>query len=100
MKFETIFCKKGILRYISHLDMVRLFQRSIRRAELPVKLSQGYNPHYKISFPGKALKLGIESDRETISFDMERFVPAEDFMHRLNEKLPEGIKVLECKKRY
>lgn len=99
MKIEARFCKKGDLRLISHLDIVRLFQRAVRRAFLPVSLSQGYSPHYRISFD-KALKLGIESEDERVTFKMEKWISPEEFKSRLNEKLPEGIKVLECKKRF
>lgn len=99
LRLEAVFCKKGVLRHISHLDLVRLFQRSLRRAELPVSLSQGYTPHYRISF-SNALKLGVESEGEKISFTMERWIAPEEFKRRINEKLPEGIKVIECKKRF
>jgi len=99
MKFEARFCKKGILKYISHLDMLRLFQRAVRRAGLPVALSSGYTPHYRIAFE-RALKLGIESENEKIIFTMEEWVDPEEFKMRINEKLQEGIKVLECKKRF
>lgn len=99
MKFEVTFCKKGDLRYISHLDIVRLFQRAVRRAGLPVKLTQGYTPHYKIGF-SKALKLGIESSAEKALFTMSAWMAEEEFKDRINEKLPDGIKVLQCKKRF
>ena len=99
LKLEVTFCKKGVLKYISHLDIVRLFQRAIRRAGLPVSLSEGYTPHYRISF-GNALKLGVESEREMAVFTMETLVEPEEFRNKMNEKLPEGIKVLECKKRF
>jgi len=99
MKLEARFCKRGDLRFISHLDVVRLFQRAVRRALLPVDLSQGYSPHYRLSF-GKALKLGVESEEEKIIFKMGKWISPEEFKLRLNEKLPEGIRVLECKKRF
>ncbi len=99
VKLETRFCKKGALRYISHLDVVRLFQRAVRRAQLPVALSQGYTPHYKISF-GDALKLGVESEREKAVFAMTGWIAPEEFKERINARLPEGIRVLECKKRF
>ena len=99
MILEARFCKRGILKYISHLDIVRLFQRAIRRAGLPVSLSQGYTPHYRISF-GQALKLGVESEGENIAFTLDAWMKPEEFSKRINEKLPEGIKVLECKKRF
>ena len=99
MKLEVVFCKKGALRYISHLDIVRLFQRAIRRAALPVTLSQGFTPHYKIGF-SNALKLGVESEGEQAVFAIDNWMDPEEFKTRMNEKLPEGIKVLECKKRF
>lgn len=99
LKLEACFCKKGVLRYISHLDIVRLFQRAVRRAGLPVALSQGYTPHYRISF-SDALKLGVESEAERVAFAMDRWVDPEEFKLKINEKLPEGVKLLECKKRF
>ena len=99
MKLETLFCKKGILRYISHLDIVRLFQRAVRRAGLPVALSQGFSPHYRISF-GNALKLGVESEGEKAEFSLNEWIDPEEFKSRLNRKLPEGIKVVKCKKKF
>jgi len=98
MKIEAVYCKKGILRYISHLDIVRLFQRAVRRAGLPVSLSQGYNPRYRISFKG-ALKLGLESSNEDIIFSMDKDVDPDGFRYMINEKLPEGIKVTGCKRK-
>ena len=92
MKLEMQFCKKGILRYISHLDLVRLFQRAVRRADLPVKLSEGFSPRYKIGF-GQALKLGVESESERIIFTLRDWVNPEEFAKRMNGKLPEEIKV-------
>ena len=99
MKLEVVFCKKGALRYISHLDIVRLFQRAIRRASLPVVLSQGFTPHYKIGF-SNALKLGVESEGENAVFAIDGWIDQEEFKNRINEKLPEGIKVVECKKKF
>lgn len=99
MKLEASFCKRGDLRYISHLDIVRLFQRSVRRASLPVSLSQGYSPHYKISF-GQALKLGIESENEKAIFSLDKWIEPDEFMNKINEKLPEEVRIVECKKRF
>ena len=99
MKLEAVFCKKGQLKYISHLDIVRLFQRAVRRAELKVSISQGFTPHYRIGF-SNALKLGVESEGEQAVFAIDNWMDPEEFKTRMNEKLPEGIKVLECKKRF
>ena len=99
MKLETLFCKKGQLRYISHLDIVRLFQRAVRRASLPVTLSQGFTPHYKIGF-SNALKLGVESESEKAVFTIDNWMGPEEFKNRINEKLPEGVKIISCKKKF
>jgi len=99
MKLEVVFCKKGALRYISHLDIVRLFQRAIRRASLAVSLSQGFTPHYKIGF-SNALKLGVESEGERAVFAIDNWMDPEEFKTRINKKLPEGIQVVECKKKF
>ena len=99
MLIETKFCKKGILKYISHLDITRLFQRAVRRSDVPVALSQGFTPHYRISF-GDALKLGVESENQKAVFKMDGWISPEEFKDKINENLPEGIKVLECKKRF
>ena len=99
MKLEVTFCKKGVLRYISHLDVLRLFQRSLRRAELPVSLSEGYTPHYRISF-GDALRLGVESEGERAVFTMAAWIEPEEFKLKINEKLPEGIRVIECRRKF
>lgn len=99
MKLETTFCKKGCLRYISHLDIVRLFQRAVRRAELKVSISQGFTPHYRIGF-SNALKLGVESEGESAVFAIDGWIDPEEFKKRINEKLPEGVKIISCKKRF
>ena len=83
------------MKFISHLDLVRLFQRASRRAELPVTVSKGFNPRLRISIT-KALKLGLESNGEEVIFQLEKTMPAEDFISNLNNKLPDGVKVLRA----
>lgn len=78
---------------------MRLFQRAIRRAGLPVTLSQGFTPHYKIGF-ANALKLGVESEGESAVFAIDNWMDPEEFKKRFNEKLPEGVKIISCKKRF
>ena len=63
MRIGLEFEKKDTAKYISHLDLQRAFQRAIRRSKLPVALSSGFNPHYKVSF-ASALALGIISECE------------------------------------
>jgi len=89
-RVNITFTKKGLMRYISHLDLMRLFMRALRRAELPVKMTQGFSPHPKISIK-RALKLGIESDNEEATFVLRESVVLADFQEKLQKQLPEGI---------
>ncbi len=78
------------MRYISHLDLMRLFMRAMRRADLPLKMSEGFSPHPKLSFK-RALKLGVESEHEEASILLKFPIEPEDFKSRLQKQLPEGI---------
>ena len=80
------------MRYISHLDLMRLFMRAMRRAELPLKMSEGFSAHPKLSLK-RALKLGVESEHEEASIILRFPVDPADFKNRLQKKLPEGIEV-------
>jgi radical SAM-linked protein len=86
------FSKKGLMRYISHLDLMRLFMRAMRRAKFPLKMSEGFSPHPKLSFK-RALKLGVESESEEASILLKYPVTPVDFTNKLQKQLPEGIQV-------
>ncbi len=90
--FKIIFAKKGQMKYISHLDLLRLFGRASRRAGLPLILSKGFSPRPKISLK-RALKLGLESEAEEGIFQVAAPMTAEDFRNRLQAQLPEGITI-------
>ena len=83
------------MAFISHLDLMRLFQRAARRACLPVTITQGFNPHLKISIT-KALKLGLESQGEDAVFHMNSAVRPQVFIDAMNAKLPEGVMILSA----
>jgi len=91
-KMNFVFCKKGLMRYISHLDLMRLFNRAFRRAGLPIKITEGFNPHPKFSIK-RALKLGVESDNEEASIILIEEVNNEEFKERLQRQLPQGIEI-------
>ncbi|MDD4938582.1 MAG: TIGR03936 family radical SAM-associated protein [Candidatus Omnitrophica bacterium] len=91
-KIYFTFAKRGEMVYISHLDLMRLFMRALRRAELPVKMTEGFSPHPKISIK-RALKLGIESEKEEAVFVLKEPVDAKEFKDRLQEQLPQGITI-------
>lgn len=92
-RYKVIFTKKGDVRFISHLDLVRLFQRALRRADLPVTITQGFSPRLKVSIT-RAMKLGVESEGEEAIIALERVVDEMSFLERLNPVLPVGVRVL------
>ncbi len=83
------------MRFVSHLDLVRLFQRASRRAGVPVTITKGFSPRLKISIT-RALKLGLESVSEEVIFGLDKDVVPEEFVLRMNDKLPEGVKFLRA----
>ncbi len=86
------FSKKGAMKYISHLDLMRLFMRAFRRAGLPLKMTEGFNPHPKLSIK-RALKLGLESDHEEAAITLKNPVVLEDFRQKAQAQLPQGIEI-------
>ncbi len=90
MRIGLEFAKTGAARYISHLDLQRAFSRAIRRSGLPVKLSEGFNPHYMVSF-ASALALGMESACECVEMALAKDVTAEEFLLRMAKALPPGL---------
>lgn len=86
------FSKKGKMRFISHLDLMRLFTRAMRRAQFPLKMSEGFNPHPRLSFK-RALKLGLESENEEGSILLKEPILDDEFKQKLQEQLPQGIEV-------
>ncbi len=88
------FTKKSWMKFISHLDLLRLFQRVFRRADFSLKLSSGFSPHPLVFFK-RALKLGLESDSEYASVVLDQEVSLDDVKIKINSQLPEGIKIKE-----
>ena len=80
------------MRYISHLDLMRLFGRALRRADLPFAITQGFSKHPKYSVK-RALKLGLESENEEAEFALRENIPPEEFRSRLQAALPPGIEI-------
>lgn len=80
------------MRYLSHLDVMRLMARAARRAQVPFYLTQGFHPHPKIKFK-RALKLGVESMNEEAHIELRRTMSPEAFVKKMNRQFPEGIKI-------
>jgi radical SAM-linked protein len=92
MKVKAVFSKTGDMRFISHLDLMRLFQRSLARTALPVTITKGFSPHIKVSI-ARALKLGVESDAEELVLDLSAGTSPDKVKESLNANLPEGIRI-------
>ncbi len=92
-EYQLVFKKEGLLKYISHLDLLRLFQRVVRRANLPVVFSKGFHPLPKLKIQ-PALKLGIESDNLKLFIKLNKNISNRELKDRLNSELPDEIKVL------
>jgi radical SAM-linked protein len=91
-RFRIVFEKAAELRFTSHLDLMRTWERALRRSGLPLAFTQGHHPHIKMSF-GPPLPLGFRSRAEV--FDLEFAHPPEvDLVERLNSVLPAGLSVL------
>ncbi len=89
------FSKTGRAIYISHLDVNRMMTRAVRRAQLPMWYTEGFNPHPYIAF-ALPLSLGQSSDCEYMDIRIEGDMTDEEVKNRLNEVLPEGIKILSA----
>ncbi len=90
------FTKENYLKYISHLDLMRLFNRAFRRANIPIKYSEGYNPQPKFSI-ANPLSLGIESISEYMDIELYEDILVEEFIENMNRELPKDIRILEGK---
>ena len=92
---RLLFEKKGSAIWISHLDLMRLFQRAFKRAGLHLTHTQGYNPRPSVSI-ALPLSVGVGSGCELLDFDLDAdAVSCEEICNRLNEALVEGVRVLE-----
>ena len=86
--------KEDEMIFISHLDLQRLLQRAFRRAKINLSYSEGFNPHPKMSY-GNALALGVESQGEYVDIEIEDDIEVKEFLERINEQLPDGIKFIK-----
>lgn len=92
---RLLFEKRGNSIWISHLDLMRVFQRAFKRAELPLKHTQGFNPRPSVSI-ALPLSVGVESACELLDFDLDGVcVAPEQIMERLNDNLISGVRVID-----
>ena len=89
------YAKRGKLRFTSHRDLARAFDRALRRAGVPVAYSQGFSPHPKVSWAGAA-PTGAASEAEYVEVQLVREVDPELLRSELDAALPHGLVVLEA----
>lgn len=93
MKVRVRFSKHGVMKFIGHLDMMRYFQKALRRAEIPVCLTEGFSPHMVMSF-ASPLGVGLTSDGEYMDIEVKERIPSREAVARLNRVMVDGMKVL------
>ncbi|MCR5546224.1 MAG: TIGR03936 family radical SAM-associated protein [Lachnospiraceae bacterium] len=96
MKIRLRFSKFGTMKYIGHLDMLRYFQKAFRRAKVPMKYSEGFNPHPIMSF-ASPLGVGVTSEGEYMDIETKVDVDLDAMISDLNKEMVEGTNVLSAK---
>lgn len=93
MKIRIKFAKYGTMKFIGHLDMMRFFQKAVRRADIDIKYSEGFSPHQIMSFAAP-LGVGIESTGEYMDIEVLSMTSTEEMKEALNRVMVEGVEVL------
>lgn len=93
MKVRIKFSKQGAMKFIGHLDIMRYFQKAIRRADIPIVFTEGFSPHMVMSF-ASPLGVGLTSDGEYMDIEVHGELTSNEAVNRLNKVMVEGIKVL------
>ena len=93
MKIRIKFSKYGSMKFIGHLDVMRYFQKLLRRADIPIAYSTGMSPHQIMSF-AMPLGIGAESDAEYVDIEITERISSDTAIKRMNEHNVEGIEIL------
>lgn len=93
-KLRIRFAKRGDLRFISHHDLMRLWERACRRAALPLRMSEGFNPRPRLSFP-LSLAVGIEGREEVAEVQLDDWLAPAEVQRRLQAALPADVALAE-----
>ena len=96
MKARIKFRKYGVLRFIGHLDVMRFFQKLMRRADIPIAFTGGYSPHMIMSF-ASPLGIGLTSDGEYLDIELTAPVDSREAVKRMNEECVEGIEIISIR---
>lgn len=94
-QYAIKFSKEGYICYTSHLDLLRLFKRAFKKAEIRLSYSQGFNPHPKMGF-AQPLSLGYASVGEYLEFETDEAYDPEELKNLVSAQMPEGIRIFSC----
>lgn len=97
MKYRVKFSKNGAIKYIGHLDVMRYFQKAIRRAHIPIAYTEGFSPHQILSF-AFPLSVGFTSEGEYFDMELTEETDENVIFESLNSQLNEGIQIIAVKK--
>ncbi len=93
LKVRIKFRKYGFMKFIGHLDVMRYFQKAMRRAEIPIAYTGGYSPHMIMSF-AQPLGVGVTSDGEYLDIELKEPISSEKAVEQLNRTMVEGMEVV------
>ena len=93
MKVRIKFAKQGVMRFIGHLDIMRYFQKAMRRAHIDIVFTEGFSPHMIMSFAAP-LGVGLTSNGEYMDIEIKSPIASADAIRQLNEVMVEGMEVL------
>jgi len=96
-KIRVKFAKRGAMKWIGHLDMMRYFQKAIRRAGVDIVYSEGFSPHQKMSFAAP-LGVGILSEGEYFDIEVHSSNSSKEMIKRFNQTMAEGVEILSWKR--
>lgn len=95
MKVRIKFSKQGPVKFVGHLDIMRYFQKAMRRADIDIKYSEGFSPHQIMSFAAP-LGVGLTSNGEYMDIEVNSMESCQSMMSQLNEVMADGIEIKEC----
>ena len=93
MKARIKFRKYGAMKFIGHLDIMRYFQKAMRRAEIPIAFTGGYSPHMIMSF-ANPLGVGVTSDGEYFDIELTERIASDQAVKQLNDAMVEGMEIV------
>lgn len=94
LRLRLKFARRDKLKFLSHLDMMRLWERALRRSGISLAYSEGFSPHPRISIAAP-LAVGVTSQAELIDVFLEKGISPAIFLQKIRDQLPDGVEILE-----